>query len=204
MTESSRPELVELHLGDAAERWEALGFTIDDTTVRLGETRLVLGSEGDGITAWGIRGIEAIASIDGLRTLAVGAAAPAVEPVSHPNGAIGIDHVVVVSADFERTARALSEAGVALRRVRDADGFRQGFRRLGGVILELVESREAPAGPARFWGLVVVVEDIEALARLLGDQLGTIRDAVQPGRRIATLRRSAGVGAALAFMDPER
>ena len=84
-----------------------------------------------------------------------------------------------------------------------AGGFRQGFRRLGPAILELVQARDAPPGPARFWGLVVVVTDLERLARDLGDRLGPVHAAVQPGRRIATLRPSAGLLQAVAFMDPE-
>ena len=90
-----------------------------------------------------------------------------------------------------------------LRRVRDAGGFRQGFRRLGPAILELVEVPKAPPGPATFWGLVVIVSDLIALAERLGERLGPIRPAVQPGRRIATLRPSAGLTEAVAFMDPE-
>ena len=92
-----------------------------------------------------------------------------------------------------------------LRRIRhvEAGDFRQGFRRLGPGILELVEARDAPPGPARFWGLVVIVSDLEALAVRLGDRLSAIKPAVQPGRRIATLRREAGLSAAVAFMDPE-
>ena len=91
-----------------------------------------------------------------------------------------------------------------LRRVAESpDGGRMGFRRLGPAILELVEADGAGAGPARFWGLVVVVEDLDALADGLGRQLGSIRDAVQPSRRIATLHESAGLGEAVAFMSPE-
>jgi len=91
-----------------------------------------------------------------------------------------------------------------LKRIRDGGGFRQGFRRVGPAILELVETKGSPSGPARFWGLVVVVENLDALAERLGEQLGSIRDAVQPGRRIATLRGSAGLGEAVAFLSPER
>jgi hypothetical protein len=109
-----------------------------------------------------------------------------------------------MTPNFERTAAALASAGMPLRRVREAPGgIRQGFRRLGPAILELVEARDVRERAARFWGLVVIVRDLDALAERLGEQLGTIKDAVQPGRRIATLRASAGLGEAVAFMSPE-
>jgi hypothetical protein len=93
-----------------------------------------------------------------------------------------------------------------LRRIREAPGgIRQGFRRLGQAILELVEVRDAPnpVEPARFWGLVVVVSDLDALSGRLGEQLSAPKAAVQPGRRISTLRASAGLSPAVAFMTPE-
>ena len=119
--------------------------------------------------------------------------------------------MVVVTPDFGRTAAALEAAGMPLRRIRTVGGsrpgesgaFRQGFRRLGPAILELVEARGAPAGPAAFWGLVVIVSDLEALGARLGDRLGTPKPAVQPGRRIASLRASAGLSPRVAFMNPE-
>ena len=46
--------------------------------------------------------------------------------------------------------------------------------------------------------------DLDALATRLGDDLGAPRDAVQPGRRIATVRESAGLGLPLAFMTDTR
>ena len=59
-----------------------------------------------------------------------------------------------------------------------------------------------PDGPARLWGLAFLVEDLEQTASALGELLGTRRDAVQPGRKIATLRPEAGLGPAIAFMTP--
>jgi hypothetical protein len=47
------------------------------------------------------------------------------------------------------------------------------------------------------------VPDLDATAAALGERLGAVKDAVQPGRRIATLRRQAGAGVPLAFMSPE-
>ena len=56
----------------------------------------------------------------------------------------------------------------------------------------------------RLWGLSPTVADLEACARLLGDRLGPIKEATQPGRRIATLRHGAcGLTVPIAFMSPE-
>lgn len=170
-----------------------------------------LGAPGEGIVGWRLRGVAQDIDLDGLATEVEHAvpaeevehAVPAERLASHPNGALGLDHVVVLTPRFDRTAAKLAGAGMALRRVRQAPGgFRQGFRRLGPAILELVEAPDQPDRPARFWGLVVNVADLDALAERLGDQLGRIKPAVQPGRRIATLRASAGLGQAMAFMTP--
>jgi hypothetical protein len=194
-TPSGRPELTGLALADPPALWESLGFAVGDRRVLLGGVCLELGHQGRGIVGW------SLAEIDGLPAVAVPPPGP--EAQLHPNGAIGLDHVVVATADFDRTAAALDAAGMPLRRVvQRPDGARMGFRRLGPVILELVESRDAAPGPARFWGLVVVVQDLDALAQRFGDHLGPIKPAVQPGRHIATLRDTAGLGEPVAFMDP--
>lgn len=198
-----RPELTALRLADPPEGWEALGFTVTGGELTLGGVTLELGAAGDGIVAWRLRGVDPVSTIDGLATETEPGDSPRA-PVDHPNGAVGIDHVVVLTPRFDRTGAALSDVGLELRRtLRTSRGFRQGFRRLGPVILELVERLEEPDGPARFWGLVVTVVDLETLADRLGEHLGPVRPAVQPGRRIATLRDSAGLGEAVAFMSVE-
>jgi hypothetical protein len=125
----------------------------------------------------------------------------------HPNGAIRIDHIVVFTSDLERTTAALAEAGIERRRVREVEldegRLRQGFFRLGEVILEVVEHGDVEPGPARFWGITFAVSDLEAAAALLGGRLGSIRDAVQPGRRIGTVRREANLGLPVALISEE-
>jgi catechol 2,3-dioxygenase-like lactoylglutathione lyase family enzyme len=195
-----RPELGALAIADPPERWRALGFAVAGSRLRLGPVGVELGLPGEGIVAWNVRGSEC--EIDGLPVLGPASLASDDE-APHPNGAVGIDHVVIATPDFDRSAAALERAGLGFRRVRDAGGFRQGFRRLGPAIMEVVEAQDAPPGAARFWGLVVVVADLEALAERLGEHLGQVKPAVQPGRRIATLRESAGLTTRLAFMDPE-
>ena len=43
-------------------------------------------------------------------------------------------------------------------------------------------------GPSTLWGLMYVVADIDATASFFGDRTAPVKDAVQPGRRITTLR----------------
>jgi glyoxalase/bleomycin resistance protein/dioxygenase superfamily protein len=202
-----------LLLADAAERWEALGLDVGpDRTADVGGVRLAFGCEGErGIVGWRVRGL-AGGSIDGLVTETSTIESAPGTP-THPLGAIAVDHVVVSTPDLDRTLGALQEAGLDLRRVREAGpDARQGFFNLGTAVLEVVgprkgaPHREPPGervvgdGPASFWGLVLVVDDLDAAAQRLGDLAGTPRDAVQPGRRIATVRREAGLGTAVALM----
>ncbi len=193
------PKLAALYVANRPEPWMALGFEVRGDAVLLGGVMLRLGAGGHGIVAWAIEGVPA-GEIDGLATRAA-SPAPRPQSVTHPNGAIGIDHVVITTPDFDRTRTALEQAGMPLSRV---DGT-MGFKRIGPAILELVQASDPahPDGPARFWGLVVIVRDLEALAERLGEHLKPIKNAVQPGRRIATLRASAGLSPAVAFMDPE-
>ena len=142
--------------------------------------------------------------IDGLATAVVEPVAPAL--AEHPLGAFELDHVVVSTDSLERTCAAITEAtGAPLRRVREVGVIRQGFHRLGGLIVEVVERRGQPEGPASFWGLVLNVEDLDAAVAHVGPELiGPPKDAVQPGRRIATVRDAAGLGLPVALMSPDR
>ncbi|MEQ1787164.1 MAG: glyoxalase, partial [Acidimicrobiales bacterium] len=73
------------------------------------------------------------------------------------------------------------------------------------VILELIgQPGTAGEGDPGFFGLAITVADLDAVAVQLGDHLGSIKDAVQDGRRIATLRhRDLGMSVATALMSPE-
>jgi hypothetical protein len=185
--------------------WRNLGFTVDaDGACAVDGVAIRLGRPGRRISGWALRGTPDGLDIDGLRTVAV---SPPPEDPSHPNGTLTIDHVVAMSPDPQRTIAALAEHGVEPRRRRHTDQygppFTQTFFRLGRPILELIGPDE-PAGtePARFYGIAFTVLDLDATAATLGERLGAVKDAVQPGRRIATLRREAGAGVPVAFMSP--
>ena len=197
--------LVELELGGDPGPWGRLGFTVGESGLRIGSVLLrFVGGEPAGIARWSLSGAPK-GDLDGLPTRIVAESKPEEPAPEHPNGARQLDHVVVLTPDLDRTFAALERASFDLRRVRDAGTeehpVRQGFYRLGEVILEVVGDVEPP-GPARFWGLVVVAEDLDALSRRVGDDLGSVREAVQSGRRIATVRESAGLGVPVAFMTP--
>lgn len=204
----------ELEIGDDAERWSALGFDVEDGRCAVGGVVLRLGGGGGGergLRSWSLRGLRST-ELDGLPTAASERdERPPAPP--HPNGVIAIDHVVAVSPSFERSVEAFTDAGLDLRRVREeptpAGAPRQAFFRLGSEILELVEEPPAvvaekggPDRPVRFWGLAMVVEDVDAAAAALGDGAGSPRPAVQPGRRIVTLSRRAGLTVPLALITP--
>jgi hypothetical protein len=191
--------LAALDVADPPDAWRRLGFDVgEDGTARVGRIDVRLGRDGSGLVGWELSGADGPPAIDGLPTAWTRAPAPAAAP-AHPNGATGVDHVVALTDDLDWTLGAVCAAGLDVRRIRDAGhGRRQAFVRVGDALLELV----GPAGAAAaFWGIVVVVADLDALARRLGPRLGTVRDAVQPGRRIATVRPDGALGDALAFMS---
>jgi hypothetical protein len=200
-----RPLIDELRIGDAPEAWRAAGFTVEGDFCRVGTVRLRLGRDGTGITDWTLRNVPATTSaIDDIPTAPSPASSsvPPAEAAIHENGVTRIDHAVLMTPDLPRTTGALVALGLEVRRERDAGTFRQVFFRMGEVILEVVGPHEPGSGPASLWGLTFAVADIDATAAFLGDHLGRVKDAVQPGRRITTLRgRDLGISPAVAFIS---
>jgi catechol 2,3-dioxygenase-like lactoylglutathione lyase family enzyme len=189
------PSIDELEIADEPGAWSAVGFDVKDALCAVSRVRLRLTGKGShrGIVAW-----------------TLGDGPPSSAAPTHPNGVTAVDHVVMLSPDLDRTVADLESQGFELRRVREGEtpggSTRQAFFRAGEPILEVVQAPEGtsvardPSGPARLWGLAFLVADMERTAQALGGLLGSPRDAVQPGRRIATLRGEAGLGPAVAFM----
>ena len=204
----------EILVGDPPEAWEAAGYTVDaDGSCRIGQVRVRLVGRDGGkrILAWSLRGAPtaplADGSLDGVPTSA--SEAPPVEPAVPANGSRRLDPVVRLTPNLPRTIAALERVGLTPRGERDSDTYgapmRQVFFRLGEVILELIGSPDSPGeGDPGFFGLAITVDDLDATAGLLGEHLGQVKDAVQEGRRIVTLRhRDLGMSVATAFMSPE-
>jgi hypothetical protein len=214
------PTIDELVVADEPGPWRAAGFHVEGQLCEVGSVRIRLEGKGPmrGIVRWSLRdagspeldALHALDSLDGLDTRR--SDAPPSSGGRHPNGVVAIDHVVVMSPNLDRTVAALRAAGFDLRRMREGatpgGSVRQAFFRMAEVILEVVQAPAGvklardPDGPARLWGISYLVEDMDITAAALGDLLGSPRAAVQPGRQIATLRREAGLGPAIAFMTP--
>lgn len=204
----------ELTVADAPEAWRGLGFSVGGDTCVLEGVRIRLAgpAAGKGLSGWSLREVEST-ELDGLPTAPSDRPPPGKAPM-HPNGVTSIDHVVAITPALERTVAALEAAGLDLRRIREeptpAGAPRQAFFRLGRVVLEIVqepdEAIERGGGADRdafFWGLALVAPDLDATVAELGDRVGEVRDAVQPGRRIATLRRAAGLSVPVALITPQ-
>lgn len=199
--------LVGLTIGDRPEAWRSLGFEVDDDRFTVGGVTVhLVGDDGPrGLLAWSLDPVIEH-EVDGLAHRPVLTAAP---PRSHRNGVTGIDHVVVGTPDVARTLQALAEVDLQPRRV--VEGLRGGDRAyaflvLGTCVLEVIGPGEHDPGrtprPAAFVGLALVAEDLATVASLDG-VAGQPGDAIQPDRRIVTLRTQRwGVSVPVAVLTP--
>jgi hypothetical protein len=196
---ASRLELAALDLGGSTDAWDALGFAVAGERIAVEGVVLRFDQAREpGLWAWALRGVPAGGELDGIPCAAPPPPAP---PGRHPNGVERIDHVVVATPRLERTLAALEDAGLEVRRVRDADPptLRLAFLPAGHALIEVVGDAAGVDGPARLWGVTFVVADVDALAATHPASFGRPRAAVQPGRRIVTAR---GLGVPVAFITP--
>jgi catechol 2,3-dioxygenase-like lactoylglutathione lyase family enzyme len=202
------PVLTALEIADDPDRWRDLGFVVDpDGTCVVGAVAIHLRPQDGrrGVRAWSFDEVAA-EEVEGIRTCR--SPAPP-SPGSHPNHVASIDHVVVLSPDVDRTIDAFRGGlGLEPRRERATDTYgapmRQVFFRAGEAVVELIGGQEKTGdGRCGFFGVAFTSADLDGTKALLGDRLGDAKDAVQPGRRIATLRKTAGLTTAVAIMSPE-
>jgi hypothetical protein len=190
-------------VGGASTPWKAAGFAVDaHGRIPFANGALEFTGTGEGLQGLSVAGVDGLpADIEGVPVRA----GERVSAIEHPNGAFELDHVVIMTGSLERTSGVVTDLlGLELRRIRETPDVRQGFHRFAdrGCIIEIVERPGFET--VGLWGLVVNVDDIHAATALLGPEvIGLPKPAVQPGRFIATVRGSAGLGVAVAMMSPE-
>lgn len=153
--------------------------------LRAGSTVLATGSIGwawNGLVPW--FGIEEIPAETGT-----------------PAPGWGLDHVVLLVPDLEEAVANMSVADLAPRLKVDVRGRPTAFFRVG-PLLEVIES---PVRAPAIYGVALVTDEpLEVVAlrwRSMGRDVTDPKPAMQPGRRILTVR---AVEAGLAVMSPDR
>jgi hypothetical protein len=182
--------IAELVVGGAPEPWESLGFAKlssegSRTLFSLADVALIVDTSHDpGMVDWNLDD------------------APFTGPAGRI-GCLGVDHVVWRTDDLDATCTEVTRlTGAPRKRIREAgNGVVQGFHRVGSVVVEVVAGGQHVGKPF-LWGFVVNVADLDAVCAYAGpDVVGPPKAAVQPGRRIATARSTAGLGVPFALMD---
>ena len=192
--------VAEMEVADPADSWARAGFSVDTDAV----------CPGSAACASGWSAAEAApASSDG-RCVACRTARPVSSTASRPRGRTRAPQ----HPPRTRTASPTSTTSCCSRRIwveqskrspRSASNprreretqlrgrpIRQIFFRFGQIIVEVVGSPDAASeGPSTLWGITYVVADIDATAAYFGDRTAPVKEAVQPGRRITTLRHDA-------------
>ncbi len=122
-------------------------------------------------------------------------------PAGAPAPGWDLDHVVLLVPDLADAVDLLAELKIAPRLSIEVKGRPTAFFRVG-PLLEVIES---PVRAPALYGVALVTEEaLEVVAlrwRALGRDVTDPRPAIQPGRRIMTVR---SVEAGLAVMSPDR
>jgi hypothetical protein len=200
-----------LHIADDPITWRSMGFAlINNNEVHLnGVIIKLLGKSARtrkyGMESWGftvpsnsviptnLLGIPTTTT-----TTAPNKTPPSTQQPHHPNSAFAIDHVVLyVKDEITLKQQFASLPGFDIRGERilgsppsnTSTTMKQiFFRPGGGTIIEClvglpdVENNE-------LWGLTIAVQNIEPAKQILGNEnASNIRDAIQKGRKILTIR----------------
>lgn len=221
-----------LWLAGAPEPWHDCGFRVDPNgAITVGRTTLIPDGSHSGSLRWAFDPTTGREDIDGIAVVAPPASelarsgdrSPSGDPtgtrgatggVTHPNGIMSIDHVVIATDDCSRTTAAFEDAGFPVRRTITTERFGvpllQRFFWAGDVLVELIGPPDPTSDPAtagrsghraKLFGITFVTADMEHTVSALGPMIGPPAPAVQPDRSIATLRtREIGIRTRVAVM----
>ncbi len=205
--------LQQLVIGDDADSWRAAGFSVDGNHLTLGKVVVEFaGSKGQrGVLGWKLAGVEA--TVESIPTITGENSLPT-EVKARPsniNKIFAIDHVVVESKNVDRTVAAFAEVGMVERRsatmMTPMGERRQSFLWAGRVIIEVIGPLQPEHadldGEASIWGLALVSSNLQTTSHVLDAHLSEPKDAVQPGRKIATMRtKELDISVPIVVMSP--
>ena len=203
--------LKRLVIGDDPDAWRTAGFSVIGNEIVFGKVTVELaGTSGArGVLGWRIDGVAS--DVAGIRT--VPSAGEVVSPaprsgLDNTNAIFAIDHVVVETGDLDQTVRDFVEVGMSERRrgqITTPHGERgQSFLWAGRVIIEIVGPIEARSDQrVGIWGLALVSANLQTTSHVLAENISEPRDAIQPGRKIATVNhRALDISVPIVVMSP--
>ncbi|MRH89296.1 hypothetical protein GFY24_17880 [Nocardia sp. SYP-A9097] len=194
------PTLTRLGLPGTEQAWTALGFTVTDGVIQIGQVTCTLGE-----AAWGFDETHSAPEILGVPYLpADPAESPAAPSTPHPNGVTTIDHVVYWMPTLDEGATNLTAVlGIPPRRrffPRGPEGPEMAFYRVGEPFIEAVGSGLPPS----LAGVAFLTPDLDAAVaavKAAGGPIGDPRPAVQGGRIAPVWQGHLKWG--IAFMEPK-
>ncbi|MBB5918900.1 catechol 2,3-dioxygenase-like lactoylglutathione lyase family enzyme [Nocardia transvalensis] len=191
------PTLIGLGLPGDEKDWAALGFAVENRTMRIGAVSCLVGTA----PAWGFDELPGDASALGIPELLSDNLSGS---GTHPNGATFVDHIVYLVNDMDDAVAALADAlGTPPRRrfhPRGPSGPEMAFYRVGEAFIEVV----AGGRPPELIGVAFGTPDLDATVAAVREAGGPISDpkpAVQGGRIASVWNGHIGWG--IAFMEPK-
>jgi catechol 2,3-dioxygenase-like lactoylglutathione lyase family enzyme len=170
---------------DASDPQPGEGTDLESGTVRRWQNVMLSPGDTRGVTVFAI---EHLSEEELL---------PRAEPLAPAGTVIGLDHVVINTADPEAVIELYSgKLGIrlALDRNFEARGVRLLFFRLAGITIEFaarIADERGPDAPDRFFGLAYQVADVSAAReRVVSDgfDASQVRDGNKPGTLVCTVR----------------
>ncbi len=186
--------LNEITVADQPDAWRAIGFTVEDGRVRIGDSFVIhlTGAPGGGITSWtlGIDGLNGASTTDpgGMKLTVTDAARPTGTAV-HENGVSRASKAVILTADttasIARLREATADLGAPENEGKGSDGAHYAIWPMDDTEVGLeVVCLDPDQGNDAMQALFLVVDDFDAAVERVGKNDVTPEDVYSERRRV--------------------
>ena len=203
-------KITALKTSDPRSTFAQVGFNLsNDEVISLNDVDIIFDeSQGShaGLISWGWSELpEGVTEVAGIPAFVWEKRKVDDESSHHKNTVVSVDHIVLHTNNKDKIKAKLRALGMEPRRERSDiyPDMTQIFYRPGnGPILEVV-ANDHFSDVNYLWGATLVVEDMKCAKKELGNYATEPKSALQPGRKIMTLRHdSLHFRTNMAFMTP--